>query len=301
MNIKAMALPPKTQALRSLEACLSNQGIDKDHYEEPVKVFLARVTDWPMMSSDTLPELLAKRAARYRRPEDKQRSCLSYFLCHLCLSKSLNHKIGQAKSGSIQPAPEQIEYSLNDWQRPHCNHGDFNISHSDNLIAIALSRQPVGVHLEFGQHFFTGAGLEQFMTPIEKLSLNQCRSSEQYRNKSLKLWNQKQAFLKTIGSGLQFDWSEILNFKPIPRLHQPDQSHLNKTQQRRLNRMQECDKRIRLRGKRQFICRYLGAVEDNDKLAHISLCLESEEDFQFECHWLTPQGLGKSVELKQRT
>lgn len=111
---------------------------------------------------------------------------------------------------SIEPAAIHLRYNL--YGKPHlCSTFNlhFNISHSDNIALLALSRHPVGVDVEHVQqnHSMDLIACKQF-TPTEQRALRSV-SREERNARFITIWTRKEAVVKGMGCGLSVCLSDI--------------------------------------------------------------------------------------------
>lgn len=138
-----------------------------------------------------------KQSTRFKQEDDRKRYIIGKFFLRQILSKIL----------SMKPSDLIFSYFLN--HKPYLSEQEFNISHSGQLIIIAISPFAVGVDVEFINPTF------DFQTV-----LNRCfRTTEQTHIKSgidfYTFWTRKEALLKATGEGIidnlhDIDCSKVL-------------------------------------------------------------------------------------------
>lgn len=78
----------------------------------------------------------------------------------------------------------------------------FNVSHTDGLIVMAVSRQAIGIDVEdFGRSAAASSVADTFFAPIEQHDLKHCAAAQQQR-RFFELWTLKEAYVKARGEGL---------------------------------------------------------------------------------------------------
>lgn len=95
-----------------------------------------------------------------------------------------------------------IEFDTNSYGKPHLiNDQDyhFNISHTHNMIAVAVSDKPVGVDVEKIREFDLGIA-KRFFTEHELNYIN--KSQDNTYERFIEIWTKKEAYIKYIGKGL---------------------------------------------------------------------------------------------------
>lgn len=153
----------------SNKTCINNR--DSHHLAD---IYLTHKKDWPKIDTNLLPVALQNRVNRYRHEHDRQRSAIAYLICDALLPRA--------------------RYFINSWGRPCVQEGDVNISHSGDLIAVAISatKNPVGIDIEDGKS-----------APIESAS------STTLKQQALLSWTQQEALIKAIGCGWSFNWDLV--------------------------------------------------------------------------------------------
>jgi len=140
------------------------------------------------------------RAHQFRFPIHRRR----FIVCHAALRMILS-------SYSNVPACD-IFFQVNSYGKPELDPSlgkdllYFNLSHSDELALIAISRGgPLGVDIE---RIHPLPDLEdiaaRFFSPAEQAAILQLPSDQRLRA-FYRCWTSKEAFIKAIGLGLQFD------------------------------------------------------------------------------------------------
>lgn len=103
----------------------------------------------------------------------------------LCLSKRPN--------GKPYLVPSALTYD---------NDIEFNISHTKEMVVVAIADNHVGVDIERSdRHINNVDKLLKRFTPAESLAVQSCRNTQQ--KCFLDLWTRKEAFLKCVGDGIK--------------------------------------------------------------------------------------------------
>lgn len=148
-------------------------------------------TEWNTFSLYLTKEK-RERLAQYLRPEDAQRSMLGEMLVKLSVRERERcplHEIIIDKHSSGKP---YLSYPSNLF---------FNISHSDNWIAIAIDLEEIGVDVEDISPIDLGIA-KRFFTEKENIqlfSVSEIKRLELFYT----FWTLKESFLKLIGEGLR--------------------------------------------------------------------------------------------------
>ena len=135
-----------------------------------------------------------ERAARFRFPADRGR----FILGRALVRKSLGHYLAQE--------PGTIELAYTDLGRPYFPHDDeihFSISHTHDLVAVALtSGARIGIDLEAIQHHVDLLELaERIFSPAD-LEKFQALPSREKLAAFYRAWTRKEAYLKARGEGI---------------------------------------------------------------------------------------------------
>lgn len=107
--------------------------------------------------------------------------------------------------------PELIKLYSNKYGKPfiESNKLSFNISHSKEQIAIALSAFEVGIDIEYVDPEFNFHEItDMVLSDNEKLAIKALNPSLQNRQFFL-YWTQKEALLKAIGTGINLDLNTL--------------------------------------------------------------------------------------------
>jgi len=140
-----------------------------------------------------------KKAARFHQAKDEQRYLFSHSMLRMVLAKYLNCK------------SESIFYKQDFYGKPMLGFHNlkediyFNMSHSEDLVIVALSRdQDVGVDVEFIRKVKDAQGIVKSSFVIqEQIHLFSLPSTE-FINGFFLCWTLKEAFIKAIGKGLSY-------------------------------------------------------------------------------------------------
>jgi 4'-phosphopantetheinyl transferase len=114
-------------------------------------------------------------------------------------------------------SPRHIVFTRNEHGKPFAHMGgrasspvNFNLSHSDELAAIAIARDPrVGIDIECHREINDALALaKEIFTPDEQTMLA-AMSPPHQRNEFFRLWARKEAVIKGLGTGLFGNASSI--------------------------------------------------------------------------------------------
>lgn len=132
------------------------------------------------------------RGDKYHQLKDRQRFMVSRSLQRIILGKYLDQQ------------PEQLKFILGDNKKPYLPAGDgvelhYNVSHSGDWIALAVSRSAVGADAEFVDADFPFDDILPEHFDVDEIAF--INSSDKI-NRFYMLWTRKEAFLKATGQGL---------------------------------------------------------------------------------------------------
>ncbi|MEE3428956.1 MAG: 4'-phosphopantetheinyl transferase superfamily protein [Ruminococcus sp.] len=98
------------------------------------------------------------------------------------------------------------DLKLNEYGKPYSDENFFNISHSGNIVIIAVSDFEVGCDVELKRELeYERLGKIVFHeNELKKLS-----ETEDKRSLFFKLWTSKEAFIKCLGEGFHFKTTEL--------------------------------------------------------------------------------------------
>lgn len=113
----------------------------------------------------------------------------------------LLHKVLQAE---VRLPAESLKFGVSELGKPYLKNlpeVQFNYSHTDSAVALALSSAPVGVDVERIRHVRKGL-TERFFAQSER---EYAETSEIGRDERLiEIWTKKEAYVKLLGIGLSF-------------------------------------------------------------------------------------------------
>lgn len=140
---------------------------------------------------DRLPDLLKNKFKSYQNQTAQKQSLFAWALLSLVLEKDYNLNLMNL----------DLNYHQNDKPFFTDNPVYFNISHSNNLVGVAIANQPIGLDIEFFNQDKNYLNLcEKLLSDqeLEKLSKTLGKSSYLLTN-----WVIKEAHLKMTGEGIK--------------------------------------------------------------------------------------------------
>ncbi len=116
---------------------------------------------------------------------------------------TLAHGMTRAVLGEALAAdPRGLHFSIGSHGKPSIPGLDFNLSHTDGLVAIALGSAPLGVDVEDTLRRTDVLGVcDRFFSPSEVAALRALPASAQ-RERFFRYWTLKEAYIKARGLGL---------------------------------------------------------------------------------------------------
>ena len=139
-----------------------------------------------------LPEETCKKVNGFARSNDSQRSLLGELLARHLLHKATG-----------EPLPDEAFITGDKGKPAHDGFRGihFNITHSGDWVAVALSSGCVGVDVERMRKIPEGVA-RRFFSEAENQWLDSAKSEDERKDIFFTLWTLKESFLKAIGKGL---------------------------------------------------------------------------------------------------
>ena len=154
--------------------------------------------------TDELPEWRRKQALAYKNDMGRRQSLLAYRL----LCQGLREEYG---------IMEQPTFVYNEHGKPSLalppTGGDgeglyFSLSHCKEGVCCAISDRPVGIDIESANRKISDSVIRYSMNEGEQALI---RESDDPQRTFLRLWTQKEAVLKRLGTGIRDDMRDILS------------------------------------------------------------------------------------------
>jgi 4'-phosphopantetheinyl transferase len=173
--------------------------------EAPASIFFASIeaVRRTLGINESLDMVELACGATYTRQADRER----YFAARMLL----RHALSKAVDGRIAPS---------DWRYREGAHGkpmmagglpalQFNVSHSEDCVAVAVSRnQPIGIDIEAMQPESGPGIIQDVLSEGERNRLANVPPSQQWFH-FIRMWTAKEAAAKALGLGLSLDFSTI--------------------------------------------------------------------------------------------
>ena len=154
--------------------------------------------------TDELPEWRRKQVLAYKNDMGRRQSLLAYRL----LCQGLREEYG---------IMEQPTFIYNEHGKPSLalppTGGDgeglyFSLSHCKEGVCCAISDRPVGIDIESASRKISDSVIRYSMNEGEQTLI---RESDDPQRTFLRLWTQKEAVLKRLGTGIRDDMRDILS------------------------------------------------------------------------------------------
>ena len=154
--------------------------------------------------TDELPEWRRKQVLAYKNDMGRRQSLLAYRL----LCQGLREEYG---------IMEQPTFVYNEHGKPSLalppTGGDgeglyFSLSHCKEGVCCAISDRPVGIDIESASRKISDSVIRYSMNEGEQVLI---RESDDPQRTFLRLWTQKEAVLKRLGTGIRDDMRDILS------------------------------------------------------------------------------------------
>jgi len=153
-----------------------------------------------------LPSNFLDQVNKYKEEDQRRRSFFSWYLLYL---KLVERKINVSN----------LKVEFNENGKPLIEGINFNISHSYNLVAIAISSHEVGIDLELVE--------EKDNERIAKKIMNEEEYQKYLKNKEYfyKVWTKKEAYLKRKGLSLEFALNKDQRIEDVASYYIQDEDY----------------------------------------------------------------------------
>lgn len=169
---------------------------DKNYFhKEAIHIFRISAIDYYNIVRFSYDEILSDlemaKASRFIKKDDAERFIASKHSLRFILSKF------------ISAAPAAIQFQQFGNKKPIVNGIEFNMTHSKNLILIAVGPSSIGIDIEYvNSNFDYGILVHNCFSPEEQRYINSQLTF--YRS-----WTRKEALLKATGEGITNQMQEI--------------------------------------------------------------------------------------------
>ena len=153
-----------------------------------------------------LPSNFLDQVNKYKEDDQRRRSFFSWYLLYL---KLVERKINVSN----------LKVEFNENGKPLIEGINFNISHSHNLVAVAISSHEVGIDLELVE--------EKDNERIAKKIMNEEEYQKYLKNKEYfyKVWTKKEAYLKRKGLSLEFALNKDQRIEDVASYYIQDEDY----------------------------------------------------------------------------
>lgn len=143
------------------------------------------------------------RVDRFRSDDDKKRTVAAEMLAR------------KAVAQWCSVSAESVTFYIGEYGKPYVDYPDveFNVSHSGNMVVCAIASKPVGidieeirpVNLKMAKRFCSKREIEYLFGHIPQENELVHTTDNDLLSRFFKIWTQKEAYLKYIGTGLLCD------------------------------------------------------------------------------------------------
>jgi 4'-phosphopantetheinyl transferase len=174
---------------------------NRDHLDRHVVVRMGRLSEAGVAAEAYLNPRDKERAGRFRFPEDRARFVLGRGLLGSCVSRYLGYPA----------APLDLAWTAEGRPfLPHDPEVQFSISHSHEMVAVALSVGTlVGIDLEYMRADFNAYELAERIFSEEDMKAFRALPENEALPAFFRAWTGKEAYLKAQGVGLSGGLKEI--------------------------------------------------------------------------------------------
>ena len=153
-----------------------------------------------------LPSNFLDQVNKYKEDDQRRRSFFSWYLLYL---KLVERKLNVS----------DLKVVFNENGKPLIEGINFNISHSHNLVAVAISSHEVGIDLELVE--------EKNNERIAKKIMNEEEYQKYLKNKEYfyKVWTKKEAYLKRKGLSLEFALNKDQRIEDVASYYIQDEDY----------------------------------------------------------------------------
>lgn len=150
-----------------------------------VDVFILDITNLEVETYlNRLPSNFTEEVLKYNEPNQRKRSFFGWYLLYCLL-----------RDRGIETSKMKIKH--NNYGKPIIENFNFNITHSHNLVAVAISSNEVGIDVEYLDNRDQSKIAKTIMSDEEYLKYLDDNQLFYI------IWTQKEAYLKWKGTGIQ--------------------------------------------------------------------------------------------------
>ena len=112
---------------------------------------------------------------------------------------------------SLVDGQRSLEWKYNEYGKPYMEGGlEFSLSHCKYGIAVAVDDKPIGIDIESIREFRPEL-VERTMNAFEQSAISNQQSEVERAVEFTRLWTQKEAYLKYLGTGITDDLRHVLD------------------------------------------------------------------------------------------
>ena len=150
-------------------------------------VYVARIPDSKKLSP-LYPKQRDKEVRSVKNEEVRKHKYYAWRLLEHALFKTFAYDIKKL---------EFTKYPSGKWSCQNC---EFSISHSGALVAVAVSRKPVGVDIQLQKELVSSGFADRMLTEKERQTLTALDDEKERQTELIKLWTIKESIFKTFNS-----------------------------------------------------------------------------------------------------
>lgn len=156
------------------------------------KVYIIENNLFESISNKNIPSNIKSRIEKYKVKNDYQNSYIAWYYLNEKLKKDFNINL------------EKEEIFENEYHKPYIKNIYFNLSHSENLIVIAISNNEVGIDIEIINNN------KDYILLKKKLLVDNISNEE-----LIKKWTQIEASFKYDGTGILYSKLNEINIENV--------------------------------------------------------------------------------------
>ena len=150
-------------------------------------VYIARIPDGKKLAP-LYPKQRDKEVRSVKNEEVRKHKYYAWRLFEHALLKTFAYDIKKLEFTKAESGK---------WSCPSC---EFSISHSGELVAVALSRKPVGVDIQVQKALISSTFEDRMLTEKERQTLTALDDEKKRQTELIKLWTIKESIFKTFNS-----------------------------------------------------------------------------------------------------
>lgn len=163
-----------------------------------IKIYYSDITNRKDIELSEVPKNVRDFLYNYKEKKSKKLSMYSWLFLMQILYKNYGIKL------------EEKKIIKNQYGKPYMDGIYFNISHSNNMIAIAISDKEVGIDIESESNLKKHLDSEYYLGWLNKEEIDEFNKTYNKLNYLTRVWTKKEAILKSKGKGIN-NYIELKN------------------------------------------------------------------------------------------